>query len=268
MSSSNVHYFRVDDATKYGIDKAVILQNLRFWLDHVRANERNLFEGHYWVYNSGKALSELFPYLKATKIARLLRELEEDCAIMTGNYNESAYDRTKWYSMPEYSIVQNRTMDDPDFDNQMSKSEHSSPDNNPDSKSVLKDIGASDDAPTEKATGYHPEFEKAWKLYPKREGSNPKNKAYSCWKARTHAGVTAMTLEVGVRRYLSYCQARGIVGTGFVMQASRFFGTGEEYLNAWTVTGSTNQRPAGAAPLPTSFEGTETPDDSVPDFLK
>jgi hypothetical protein len=100
-----------------------------------------------------------------------------------------------------------------------------------------KTIGSSADKPPVKTESgkYDPEFETAWKRYPKREGSNPKNKAYSAWKARLKAGVTREQLANGVSRYLAYCDAKGSVGTGYVMQAVRFFGPGEEYDNDWAV---------------------------------
>lgn len=76
-------------------------------------------------------------------------------------------------------------------------------------------------------------FESAWKLYPKREGSNPKNKAHSAWKARLKDGVSVDDMVQGLARYVAYCKARGSVGTEYVMQAQRFFGPAREFENEW-----------------------------------
>lgn len=76
-------------------------------------------------------------------------------------------------------------------------------------------------------------FESAWKLYPKREGSNPKNKAASAWNARTVEGVSEQSMIDGLARYTAYCKARGCEGTMYVMQAARFFGTSKEYESEW-----------------------------------
>lgn len=84
-------------------------------------------------------------------------------------------------------------------------------------------------------------FESAWALYPKREGSNPKNHALSSWKARLTEGHSAESMLAGLQRYLAYCQAKGSVGTAFVMQAKRFFGPGQEFLSDWAVS----QAPTG-----------------------
>ncbi len=77
------------------------------------------------------------------------------------------------------------------------------------------------------------DFEKAWKLYPKREGANPKNKALSAWKARRKEGVTVETMIEGLARYAAFSSAKGNVGTEFIMQGSRFFGPGREFENEW-----------------------------------
>ncbi len=110
---SKSHVFSIDDAIEHGVEKAVILQNLRFWLDKVKANNKDTHkhDGFYWTYNSARAFAELFPYFTERKIQRLLTQLEEDGIIMSGNYNKMAYDRTKWYSMPEFSISQNCQME-------------------------------------------------------------------------------------------------------------------------------------------------------------
>lgn len=113
------HSFAIEDAQKYGIEKAILLQNLRFWLDKELANTQRDEEDsgpkirehegtkYVWTYNSAKAFSELFPYMSEKSISRWLRELEDDGIIISGVFNKLKYDKTKWYTMPEYSIGQN-----------------------------------------------------------------------------------------------------------------------------------------------------------------
>lgn len=84
-------------------------------------------------------------------------------------------------------------------------------------------------------------FESAWRLYPKREGSNPKNKAHSAWKARLKDGVSVDDMVQGLARYVAYCKARGSVGTEYVMQAQRFFGPSKEFANDWKPAAQQNQ---------------------------
>lgn len=91
------HHFDIEDAKKYGITEAVILHNIRFWVAKNKANQTHFYEGDYWTYNSIAAFTELFPYLTVDQIRRALESLENAGAIKTGNFNQSPYDRTKWY---------------------------------------------------------------------------------------------------------------------------------------------------------------------------
>lgn len=100
------HSFFPSEAEKYGVNKAVLLYNIRFWLDKNKANERNIHNGYVWTYNSATSFSKLFPYMKSGSIKNWLKELEDDGILMSGNYNKSNYDRTKWYTIPsEYAIA-------------------------------------------------------------------------------------------------------------------------------------------------------------------
>lgn len=104
------HQFDVDIAAEYGLHAAIILNNLQFWIAKNEANETNFFDGYYWTYNSIKAYRELFPYLSDRQISYALKKLEEEELIISGNYNKSPYDRTKWYAITKqgYSILQKR----------------------------------------------------------------------------------------------------------------------------------------------------------------
>lgn len=104
-----MHAFSVKDAKKYGIEKAILLFNFRYWLDKNKANRTNVRDGYYWTFNSARAFSELFPYMKEKSISRWLLELEKDGVIMSSkDYNSKKYDKTKWFTIPaEYAISQN-----------------------------------------------------------------------------------------------------------------------------------------------------------------
>lgn len=98
------HYFNVEIARRYGIEEAIIIENLYFWIKKNVANEVNKNDGRYWTYNSAKAFSEIFPYMSARKISRVLASLYEKDAILKGNYNELSIDRTMWYSFTDELI--------------------------------------------------------------------------------------------------------------------------------------------------------------------
>ncbi len=95
------HHFDIEIAEAYGLNEAIILNNIRFWVIHNEANGTNFHDGCYWTYNSMKAFEKLFPYMKPFAIRTALKTLEENGLIITGNYNKSSYDRTKWYALSD-----------------------------------------------------------------------------------------------------------------------------------------------------------------------
>ncbi|NPA44810.1 MAG: hypothetical protein GXO49_04680 [Chlorobi bacterium] len=93
------HHFNVELATKLGLEKAIILQNISYWIEKNKANNTNIHDGKVWTYNSYEAFEKLFPYMKLNTIKRIIRELEKDDFLVSRNdLNENPYDKTKWYS--------------------------------------------------------------------------------------------------------------------------------------------------------------------------
>ena len=127
------HTFNVDIAIKLGVEKAVIIENMAFWIKKNIANGTHDHEGRTWTYNSARAFAEMFPYMSKSKIARLLREMEGAIILVSGNYSPAAYDKTKWYSIkdeeilsmygisytPQTVIVQKRTIEGTNLNNRM-----------------------------------------------------------------------------------------------------------------------------------------------------
>jgi hypothetical protein len=92
-----MHSFDPDIAQRVGVHAAVLYQNIVWWCAKNAANGHNQHDGHHWTYNSVRAWSELFPYMTPKQIRTSLERLEADGMILSGSYNKSAYDRTKWF---------------------------------------------------------------------------------------------------------------------------------------------------------------------------
>jgi hypothetical protein len=95
------HSFDVECAKVIGVDCAIVLASIAWWVGHNKANRRNFRNGRHWTYNSAKAWSELLPYFTPKQIRRILEELESAGLILKDNFNENTYDRTLWYSLTE-----------------------------------------------------------------------------------------------------------------------------------------------------------------------
>ena len=130
------HSFDSEVAEKYGILEAILLNNIYYWVEKNRANEKNFHEGAYWTYNSTRAFNGLFPYASERQIKNALKHLREEEIIITGNYNENAYDRTLWYALSQkgLSIVQKCPMEETKKPNGKGDNVRPIPDNKPDNK--------------------------------------------------------------------------------------------------------------------------------------
>lgn len=98
------HHFNVEVAKVYGVEEAILIHNIFFWIKKNVANDRHKHDGRYWTYNSSKAFAELFPYFNEKKISRLLAKMCKDDILVKGNFNQTAFDRTSWYSLSDKTL--------------------------------------------------------------------------------------------------------------------------------------------------------------------
>ena len=98
------HRFNVQFARDYGIEEAILIENLYLWIARNVANEKHKYERRYWTYNSAKAFAELFPYINETKIYRVLSHLEDVEFIIKGKFSQDKHDRTNWYSFSDKGL--------------------------------------------------------------------------------------------------------------------------------------------------------------------
>lgn len=95
------HNFNVDIATRYGIEEAILLQHIYYWIEKNKANNKHFHDGKYWTYNSARAFHELFPYIQERTIARKLDNLINNDLLLCADYNENRQDRVSWYALTE-----------------------------------------------------------------------------------------------------------------------------------------------------------------------
>ncbi|WP_243291450.1 DnaD domain protein [Bacillus sp. FJAT-47783] len=97
---------------KVGLYEAIFLQQLHYWL----TKSEHVHEGRRWVYNSMESWHEQLPFISVSTIRRMVKKLEEEKIIVTGNFNRSKLDRTKWYTI-HYEAL-NPLLDDDQSSNQ------------------------------------------------------------------------------------------------------------------------------------------------------
>lgn len=98
------YHFDIVIAQELGVNAAIVINNLQFWIKKNEANGKHFHDGRYWTYNSMKAWVEFFPFWTERQIRKTLEDLVEKRIIIKGNYNQVKYDRTLWYAFSDYGI--------------------------------------------------------------------------------------------------------------------------------------------------------------------
>jgi DNA-binding PadR family transcriptional regulator len=96
------HSFNVQVAIDYSIEKAVLLDNFFYWCQQNAANGKNIHRGRAYTYNTAEAFAQLFPYLKARKIAELLRQMELDGLLLSAQTQGT--NRVKSYTLTDKAL--------------------------------------------------------------------------------------------------------------------------------------------------------------------
>ena len=91
-------------ATVIGLNEAIVLQQLNYWLHSKSAKKIN---DKLWVYNTYENWKKQnFPFWSIATIRRAFNSLEKKEIIVSGNFNRAGFDKTKWYSIDEAKLNQ------------------------------------------------------------------------------------------------------------------------------------------------------------------
>lgn len=96
--------FDSEIAKMYGVNEAIFINNIYFWINHNVANNKHFHDGRFWTYNTKKAFTELFPFWTYAQVKNIIKKLVEKDVLLTANFNENTWDKTAWYSLSENII--------------------------------------------------------------------------------------------------------------------------------------------------------------------
>lgn len=91
--------FNEDHAQRYGLKEAIILHKIIFYILLNRKNGTNLRLGKYWTFQSKRGWRESLKVFSDMQIWRTLKSLEKQGALVSGEFNKKAYDKTRWYAL-------------------------------------------------------------------------------------------------------------------------------------------------------------------------
>ena len=118
------HSFDIDLASKYGVNAALLICHMQYWISHNKRLKRNLKDGRTWTYQTMEEIAAHFPYLGLDCLRNALHFLTTGCHVkskkkviepilMKGNYNKTKFDRTVWYAfVSENDFISNISNDE------------------------------------------------------------------------------------------------------------------------------------------------------------
>ncbi len=95
------YHFNAGLARRYGVNGAIFLHAMAFWIRKNKSSGRNFHNGRTWTYNTLEALAAQFPFWSRRQVERIVSKLKQDGALLTGNFNKNRTDRTVWYALAD-----------------------------------------------------------------------------------------------------------------------------------------------------------------------
>lgn len=91
---------RKELAKLIGLNEAIVLNQIHYWLKRNKEREVNFIDGRYWTFNTYDEWKEKnFPFWSMPTIKRTFLSLEKIGVVISANYNKMSFDKTKWYSI-------------------------------------------------------------------------------------------------------------------------------------------------------------------------
>lgn len=94
-----IYSFDTELAAEIGLNEAILLQNIAYWVKKNEANDVNFHDGCYWTYNSASAFAKLYPFWTPRVIKYALAKLQKADYIKTAQYNKDKMNHTNWYTL-------------------------------------------------------------------------------------------------------------------------------------------------------------------------
>ena len=92
---------------KSGLSKAIVINQLNYWLGINQKSGNNFRDGYYWTYNTYQMWADNdFVFWSADTVKRIFTSLEKiGVVVSTSAYNKLGLDKTKWYRI-DYDRLQ------------------------------------------------------------------------------------------------------------------------------------------------------------------
>lgn len=106
LSSKKNLVVNADLAVAIGLNEAIVLRQIFYWIEGNKERGINYQDGRYWTYNTLDGWQkDNFPFWSTKTIQRALLSLENKKIVISGNYNKEKFDKTKWYTI-DYDMLE------------------------------------------------------------------------------------------------------------------------------------------------------------------
>jgi len=97
--NSNLRVFNIEIAKEYGLDCAYFLQNIYYWIEKNRAENRNFRNGNYWTYSTIEEFEQHLGCFTKRQLKYIINKLKEADLILIEQFSEGQAYRTYWYAL-------------------------------------------------------------------------------------------------------------------------------------------------------------------------
>ena len=83
-----------------GVNEAIIVQQIHYWLNINEKAKINFHEGRYWTYNTYENWQKTnFRFFSLRTLKRIFKKLFDEKILIKDNFNKKKYDRTLWVTI-------------------------------------------------------------------------------------------------------------------------------------------------------------------------
>lgn len=92
-------------AKSLGVDQSMLVQQLHYWVEKNKKNDKNYFNNKYWLYSTVKEMRDRdFPFWSEKTLRRYLNALSDKGIIIRRHFSDNASDSTYFYTI-DYDVL-------------------------------------------------------------------------------------------------------------------------------------------------------------------
>lgn len=202
-----------DLATVIGLNEAIVLQQINYWL-HVPGGKN--VGGRHWIKHTiSEFLKKDFPFWSRNTVKRTISSCEKSGFLLKKNLNNAGFDKSNWYSIDEEKL--NEVMSHASVQNEPtidSKRANGTDQNEPTYTRDYTEIKTETNINRSSAKKQNDlsvsklkeTFEVIWKRYPNKKGKTEAFNHYKAWRKKSVKHTDAY-LNKRLDKYLEYCRS-------------------------------------------------------------